>query len=637
MNAQERSQRALVARAEAAEQQAELLLLEVAAFRRTKTFRYIDPLRRAYGRLVNHRSAEPAAPPTRTEPGVGDSYQKWIEMYDTLDESARRRLHKALDGLVTPPLISVIMPVYETPERHLRQAVASVQRQLYSHWELCIADDGSSSPWIAPMLDSWAAEDDRIKVVHRDTNGHISVATNTAFGLARGSWIALVDHDDVLPEQALAIAALTIARQPQAGMLYTDEDTIDESGNRQAGYFKPEYDPLLLLGENYLAHLCLIRRDLVERVGGWRVGFEGSQDWDLVLRVSELLRQDQVVHVPHVLYHWRVHPGSTAGRPDAKPYAAAAGQRAVAEHLRRGDRSGDVLPVPMTGWNRVRWTLPKQPPTVSIIVPTRDSPLLRRCIDSVRRLTSYPTFEIVVIDNGSRGVESLEYLRILQGDVTVIRDEREFNFSALNNEAVRQCDGEVICLLNDDTEVISRDWLEEMVGQLVQPGVGAVGAKLYYEDGRVQHAGVLLGVDGLAAHSHRLYDRLSPGYFGRLVLPQRYSAVTAACMVVRRTAWQQVGGLDEVNLGVAFNDVDFCLRLREAGWSVVWTPAAELIHHESVTRGDDADDDRHLSEVRYMKWRWSEALFADPAYNPNLTIAGEPFTLAWPPRTPDPA
>ncbi len=631
MNAQERSQRALLTRAETAEELAEQMRAELIAVRQTKTFRYTQRLRRAYGLFRRHRPEAHVEPMGNTAPADG-SYATWIDMYDTVDESVRSRLREELEGLVAPPLISVIMPVYDTEESHLREAVASVRRQLYPNWELCIADDGSSSQWIAPILDSLAREDDRVTVVHREVNGHISVASNAAFALAHGEWVALVDHDDVLPEHALAIAALAISRYPQAGMVYSDEDTLDDSGHRHPGYFKPDFDPLLLLGQNYLAHLCLIRRDLVDQVGGWRTGFEGSQDWDLVLRVSELLREDQVVHVPHVLYHWRVHPGSTAGRPDAKPYAAAAGQRAVAEHLRRLGREGDIVPVPMTGWNRVRWVLPKHPPKVSIIIPTRDSLLLPRCIESVRRLTTYPEVEIVVVDNGSMGVGPLEYLRQLEGVATVIRDEREFNFSALNNAAVRRSTGEVVCFLNDDTEVITDRWLDEMVGQLVQPGVGAVGAKLYYEDGRVQHGGILLGVNGLAAHSHRLYDRLSPGYFGRLVLPQRFSAVTAACMVVRREVWEQVGGLDEEHLGVAFNDVDFCLRLREAGWTVVWTPAAELFHHESVTRGEDAEEERHLAEVRYMKQRWTDVLFADPAYNPNLSIAGEPFTLAWPPR-----
>ena len=287
----------------------------------------------------------------------------------------------------------------------------------------------------------------------------------------------------------------------------------------------------------------------------------------------------------------------------------------------------------MAGWNRVKWKLPDEPPLVSVIIPTRDGMLLSRCVDSVRFLTTYPNYEIVVVDNGSMGMGPLQYLRDHEGALKVMRDEREFNYSALNNAAVARSSGEIVCLLNDDTEVISPGWLEELVSQVLQPGVGAAGAKLYFSDGRVQHGGVLLGVGGLATHAHRLCDRLSPGYFGRLILPQHFSAVTAACMVVRRNAWEQVGGLDEEHLPVAFNDVDFCLRLGEASWGVVWTPSAELFHHESVSRGSELDAwDRHVSEVRYMKERWWHLLQSDPAYNPNLSICGEGFELAWPPR-----
>lgn len=641
MHAQEASQQQLLDRLGQVERRAAAAEVELEAVRRTRTFRYSQGARRLCGRLRRLRAVpgDPAAqmpssgPVERAASAEGPrSYADWIGLYDTLDDAGRAHLRSQISRLVSPPLISVIMPVFDPREDHLRQALDSVRSQLYPRWELCVADDGSSAPWVAPLLAEAAAGDGRIKVVHRGENGHISAASNSALELATGEWVALLDHDDVLPEHALAVAALALSQHPQAGMLYSDEDTLDEEGCRRPGYFKPDFDPVLLLGQNYLAHLCLLRRTLVEQVGGWRVGLEGSQDWDLVLRVSELLRVDQVVHVPHVLYHWRMHPGSSAGRPGAKPYAAVAGGQAVADHLRRRGTPGEVVPVPRTGWNRIRWALPAEPPLVSIVVPTRDGLLLPRCLRSIDVLTTYPRYEILVVDNGSMGVDPLEYLRSIEGQVTVIRDDRDFNFSALCNEAVRRCDGQLVCLLNDDTEVITPDWLDEMVGQVLQPGVGAVGAKLLYDDGRVQHGGVLVGVDGVATHAHRLHDRLSLGYFGRLVLAQRFSAVTAACMVVRREAWEQVGGLDEEHLGVAFNDVDLCLRLGEAGWSVVWTPFAELYHHESVTRGDDQEEDRHVAEANYLKARWTEMLAADPAYNPNLSIAGEVFSLAWPPR-----
>jgi GT2 family glycosyltransferase len=427
---------------------------------------------------------------------------------------------------------------------------------------------------------------------------------------------------------------LALAGRPEVGMLYTDEDKIDVDGHRQAPYFKPDFDPLLLLGQNYLGHLIFYRHDLVKEVGGYRVGFEGSQDWDLSLRVSELLSAEQVVHLPRVLYHWRAHPGSTAGAMSAKPYATLAGRRAVVDHLARQRQSGDVITNPATGWHRIKWHLPSQAPKVSIIVPTRDGRLLSRCLDSVFRLTAYPNYEIVVIDNGSLGRGTLDYLRAQEHLVRVIRDERPFNYSALNNFAASRSDGDVLCLLNDDCEVTSTEWLDELVGQLSQDGVGAVGAKLLYPDGRIQHAGVVLGLDGVAGHVHRLSDRMASGHGGRLHLAQSFSAVTAACMVVRREAWEQVGGLDAENLPVAFNDVDLCLRIREAGWRIVWSPFAEMIHHESVTRGEDTGDkaERFARECAYMKTRWDKELRCDPAYNPNLSLQSEGWELAFPPR-----
>ena len=333
----------------------------------------------------------------------------------------------------------------------------------------------------------------------------------------------------------------------------------------------------------------------MDQVGGYREGYEGSQDWDLILRVSELLGEEQVLHIPHVLYHWRVHAGSTASVVSAKPYAIAAGQRAVVDHIQRTGRSARVTRIGKSGHNQVRWVLPNPAPRVSIIIPTRDGRLLDRCVDSLLDSTTYPDFEVVVVDNSSRSLPTLEYLHARDDRLTVIRDERPFNYAAINNYAVERTSGDVVCLLNDDTEVISGEWLTEMVSQLVQPGIGAVGAKLYYGDWRIQHAGVVLGVGGVAGHAYRMADRFSSGYFGNLQLAHRMSAVTAACIVVRREAWDQVEGLDETNLPVAFNDVDFCMRLREAAWEIVWTPYAELLHHESISRGPDNQGPRRRS------------------------------------------
>jgi glycosyltransferase involved in cell wall biosynthesis/SAM-dependent methyltransferase len=607
---------------------------EIAAIHNTKIFRYSAKLRAVYGR---HRGRRTPATPAPASLGPADgTYEKWIELFDTRDEAARQRIEARVRALPSPPMISVIMPVYNPPVDLLRSAIESVRSQIYPNWELCIADDCSTDTEVVKLLEECEANDSRIRVVRRSENGHISAASNSALSLATGTWAAPLDHDDLLADHALALVALSISEHPGAGLFYSDEDKMDESGVRCDPFFKPDFDPLLLAGQNYISHLTVCRKDLAERAGGYREGYEGSQDWDLVLRVSELLTTNQVVHIPHVLYHWRAHGDSTASLVSTKPYALEAGLYAVRDHLSRTDRSGSVVRQGRLGHNRVRWTLPEPVPHVSIIVPTRDGRLLQRCIDSVLDFTVYPDFEVVVIDNSSRRYQTLSWLQGHDDRLSVLRDERPFNYAALNNFAVNRTAGEIVCLLNDDTEVMSGDWLTEMVGQLIQPGVGAVGAKLLYDDGRIQHAGVILGVGGVAGHAHRLSDRVSMGYFGNLQLAHRVSAVTAACVAVRREAWEQVNGMDEVNLPVAFNDVDLCLRLGEVGWDVVWTPHAQLLHHESISRGPDTEGPRaeaFADEVLYMEKRWGfDSLRKDKYYNPNLSLNAEDFSLAWPPR-----
>ncbi len=606
---------------------------EIEAIQRTKTFRYTATLRRVYRKLRRIESTPAAeAPPAAV---VERTYSRWVEEFDTLDDAGRQAIHRRLDQISSKPLVSIIFPVYNTPPRYLKAAIESVLGQIYTNWELCIADDCSTDPQVAEIIARYVGQDPRIRSTTRSENGHISAASNTALEMAGGTWITPFDHDDLLPEHALALAMLAAHEHTDAGVIYSDEDKIDDQDRRHLPYFKPDFDPLLLLGQNYLTHLLFLRRDLVAAAGGYRLGYEGSQDWDLILRVTEGLDPTQVVHVPHVLYHWRVHDESTASLVQAKPYALEAGQRAVVDHMERRGLSGDVTRIPSLGHNRVTWHLPDDPPLVSIIIPTKDGALLERCVNSLLAFTSYPNFEIVVIDNGSKSFATLNFMRENEHHLTVIRDDRPFNYSALNNAAVQRVAGSVVCLLNDDTEVIAEDWLTEMVGQLLMPGVGAVGAKLFYPDGRLQHGGVIVGLGGVAGHSHRMSDRLAPGYCGRLLVAQNLSAVTAACMAVRREAWDQVGGLEEENLAIAFNDVDFCLRLREAGWRIVWSPHATLYHHESVSRGpDDVGYRVHefAKEIQYVKGRWGDSLLRDPAYNPNLTLDTEDFSLSWPPR-----
>ena len=574
------------------------------------------------------------APPHPVDHTDPVAYRDWVARFDTYDKEALARLRARLAALSPGPRISVVMPVHDPDPAHLRAALASVRSQLYRDWELCIADDGSTDPAVASLLRRAARRDGRVKVVRRPEAGHISAATNSALALASGDWVAFLDHDDVLPPHALAAMALAVDGHPGAGVCYSDEDKLDAEGLRHSPYFKPEFDPRLLVGQNYLTHLLLVRRDLVAGVGGLRVGLEGAQDWDLVLRVTERLEPDQVVHVPHVLYHWRAHAASTAEAGSAKPYAADAGRRAVAGHLERTASPGEVEREPASGHVRVRWPLPDPAPRVSIVVPTRDGRLLEQCVESVLGVTDYPDFEVVVVDNDSRDPAVLDYLEARQGDRMRVRhDPRPFNYSALNNEAVAGCQGAMVCLLNDDTQIVDPRWLGELVREVSRPGVGAAGAKLLYENGTIQHAGVVLGIGDVAGHAYRGWPSSSLGYMGRLKLAQTMSAVTGACMLVRRQAWDEVGGLDERDLAVAFNDVDFCLRLGRAGWRVVWTPYAELFHLESLSRGSELLREREFArEIDVMKRRWSRALVSDPAYNPNLTLVYEDWSLAWPPR-----
>src|SRR5690606_11790335 len=492
----------------------------------------------------------------------------------------------------------------------------------YPRWELCIADDASPDPRVAAVVREYADRDPRIRFVRREANGHISAASNSALALAQGEFVALLDHDDELRPHALLEMAEAIAAGAGLGLVYSDEDKLDAEGRRYDPYFKPDFDPDLLRGQNYVCHFTPIRTDLVRAVGGFRKGFEGSQDHDLILRCSERLRPEQVRHVPKVLYHWRAIPGSTALSREAKDYASSAGARAVGEHLGRTQPGARVEEL-SHGHFRVRWPLPSPPPKVSLVVPTRDRvELLRTWVESILERSTYPAFELVVVDNQSSDPAALDYLRQLEGRerVRVLRYDAPFNYSAINNWAAGQCDGEVIGLVNNDIEAITPDWLEEMVSQAMRPEAGAVGAMLYYPDDTIQHAGVVLGVHGVAAHMYAGMPRGYPGHGGRARVAQSLSAVTGACLLVRRSLWPQVGGLDET-LAVAFNDIDFCLRLVKAGYRNVWTPFAELYHHESASRGSEDTEEkkqRFAREVELMQRRWGERLPCDPSYNPNL-------------------
>jgi glycosyltransferase involved in cell wall biosynthesis len=570
----------------------------------------------------------------RTRPS--SDYANWVRTHDTLSPEGRAGISECVGKMQGAPLISVLMPTYNPDPVWLRAAIESVRGQLYPHWELCIADDASPSAEVRELLQTYSEDDKRIKLVLRPENGHISAASNSALALATGPWIALMDHDDLLPAHALFCVAECILAHPDVQLIYSDEDKIDEAGQRFDPYFKPDWNIDLFRSQNTFSHLGVLATDLVRAVGGFRVGLEGSQDWDLVLRCVERVRADQVRHVPRVLYHWRVHSESTASSMKAKPYAAVAGERALNEHFARQgvDATAEYIGI---GY-RARYALPQEPPLASLIIPTRNAlKLVRQCIESIVAKTTYPRYEIIVVDNGSDDPAALDYFKSIsqRPNIRVLRDARDFNFSALNNAAVSAARGEVVALVNNDIEVISPEWLSEMVSLALQPGVGAVGARLWYPDKTLQHGGVVLCERNLAMHAHKGLPAGLNGYAGRAALIQSFSAVTAACLVIRKATYLQVGGLDEADLQVAFNDVDFCLRLRQAGYRNVWTPYAELFHHESATRGDDVaahHRERFNREIACMRGRWADVIRHDPAYNPNLTIATEDFGLAWPPR-----
>jgi GT2 family glycosyltransferase len=570
---------------------------------------------------------------------LDDAYGKWIVLHDTLTPAIQAEIDQRLRGFARKPLFSLVVPTYNSNPHYLREMIRSVRDQIYSNWELCIADDASTFAGVREILEEEAAGDARLKVCFRSENGHISEASNSALSLATGEFIVLLDHDDVLPRHALFMVAQYVNWHPHARMLYSDEDKLTPDGKRTAPYFKCDWNPELFLSQNMFSHLGVYEAALIREAGGFRKGFEGSQDHDLALRCAALAGHDQIVHIPHVLYHWRAAPGSTAANKSEKPYAIEAAIRATAEHLARCQVKATVgqsfgkLRVP-----HVQYEIPVPAPMVSLLIPTRDgADLLKQCIHSVISKTSYRNYEIIVIDNGSKLPETLDYFESIKQypNVRVLRDDSPFNFSALNNFAAARAKGDVLCLLNNDIEVISPGWLDEMVGLALQRDNGVVGAALWYPDNKLQHGGVLMGLGGIAGHMHRLMLRGHAGYFGRGMATQNVSAVTAACLVIRKAIYDELGGLDE-ELAVAFNDVDFCLRVREAGYRNVWTPHAELYHHESASRGSDMAPEkfeRFARETQLIKKRWADIIERDPAYNPNLSLnAHQPFSLASPPR-----
>ena len=567
------------------------------------------------------------------------TYRSWIAQFDTRTRGDAIELRRRLRAMRRHPVISVLLPVYNPELQILEAAIASIEGQLYEHWELCIADDASTDPQVRPFLEEIAARNPRIKLTLRAQNGHISACSNSALGVATGEWCALLDQDDLFAEHALAMVALEIERHPDAGLIYSDEDKVDEKGVRSNPFFKPDWNPELFLGQNFINHLGVYRTELLREIGGFREGFEGSQDYDLALRCVERLKPAQIRHIPRILYHWRAVAGSLAAVADAKPYAKEAARRAIGDHLQRQGIAGRVEACPENvESHRVVYDVPNPAPLVSIIIPMRDRiSLLERCLEGIRERTDYRPIEIVIVDNGSEEAATHEFLRGLEerNEARVVRVDGEFNFSRLINRGATAAKGDVLAFLNNDVDANEPGWLREMVSHAVRAGVGAVGARLWYPSGTLQHGGVVLGLGGVAGHAFTGVPRGHAGYFNRTYLQQNCSAVTGACLLVRKKILEEAGGFDEENLAISFNDIDFCLRLRAAGLQNVWTPYADLVHHESASRGHQRAPEEQAQFVReaaFMQEKWGIELLHDPFYNPNLSLNLPGFELAIPPR-----
>jgi len=542
-------------------------------------------------------------------------YRKWIELHEG---AGAEQGNVAYEQLAYEPLISIVMPVYNTPLELLQKAIESVRKQSYHNWELCIHDDSSTRAHIRSYLEQQGRDEPRIKLSYGERNQGIGAASNHALQLARGEFVGLLDHDDELAPSALYEVAKLLQEHPQADVIYSDEDKLDRKGRRCDPFFKPDWSPEYLLSCNYISHFGVYRKHWADAVGGFRPGLEGSQDYDLLLRITE--HTQNIFHIPKILYHWRKVHGSTASLASAKSYSTDAGQKALQEHLQRRGLAGRASSQKQPNRYRARPKI-QGSPRVSIIVPTKDGvPVLKRCLESIEQKSTYQNYEIVIVDNNSAKPETASYFKTLQYQVIPLPEP--FNFSRINNFAAQHTNAPYLLFLNNDTEVISPEWLETMLELCQMPGIGIVGAKLYYPNHCIQHAGVVLGVGGVAGHSHKYFPRRNRGYFDSLICIRNYSAVTAACMMVKREAFEAVGGFDE-QIRVAFNDVDFCLRVRDKGYRVVWTPFAELFHYESVSRGYVLD----AREIEFMKKRWGKALLEDPYYSPNLTLKNENFGI----------
>lgn len=553
-------------------------------------------------------------------------YEEWFRKDALTEEERQAQRDKEWEK---PPLISVIVPIYRTPEEFLRQMIESVQEQTYPYWELCIADGSGDVAAAMPVVEEYL-KDKRIHYRILEKNLGIAENTNEAMKMASGEYIALFDHDDLLAENALYEVALEAVRT-NADIIYTDEDKVTaDLKERYQPNFKPDFNLDLLRANNYICHLLVVRRKLAERVGGQRKEYDGAQDHEFLFRCVE--QADGIAHIPKILYHWRVHKASTADNPLSKKYAYDAGKRAVLEHIRRCGEDGEVTDTRFPGFYRVKYKVQGQP-LVSVIIPNKDEKeTLKSCLESIWNKTTYSNYEIIIVENNSTEQETFSYYKEIDGKkgVRVVYWKEGFNYSALNNFGYSFAKGEYILCLNNDITVITPDWLERLLGQCQREKVGIAGVRLYYPDNTIQHAGVIVGIGGVAGAMFVGMPKERSGYLRKAILQQDLSAVTAACMMVDRKAWEAVGGFN-TELAVAFNDIDFCLKVREKGYLVVYEPNVELYHYESKSRGYEdtpKKQARFKREIDYMQEHWKEILEnGDPYYNPNFSLKTCDYSL----------
>ena len=554
-------------------------------------------------------------------------YGPWYEAYVPDEETLnRQRKRKFLNA----PLISVVVPAYHTPPLFLRQMLDSLIAQTYGGWELCIANGSPDDKEMEAVLEEYEKRDSRIRHENLKENLGIAENTNAAFRMAKGEFIGLLDHDDLLAPNALYEIVLALEKNPEADVVYTDEDkvTTDLKEHFQP-HLKPDFNLDLLRSNNYICHFFTVRREIVEQVGGFRKEFDGAQDYDFIFRCTEEARK--ILHIPEILYHWRTHKESTADNPASKMYAFEAGKRAIEAHLKRTGTDGEVSHTPDLGFYRVKYPV-KGEPLISIIIPNKDEKeSLEACLKSIWEKTTYKNYEIIVVENNSTSDEIFQYYKeISQKGVRLLRWKKEFNYSAINNFGAAHAKGEFLLFLNNDVTVITPDWLTELAGLCQRKEVGAAGVKLLYPDNTIQHAGCVIGIGGIAGHMFVDMPANRTGYLHKASLLQDMSAVTAACMIMKKQVFDQVGGFTE-ELAVAFNDVDLCLKINKAGRLVVYDPYVQLYHMESKTRGAEDSKEkvrRFQTEIEYMRCHWLDILKnGDPYYNKNLSLTKWNYSL----------